>query len=351
MAKLLSEDDILDLKVKKFLDLKKNKMNMIKFDEPSDLKVSVMVAVCEVNIQFHLKNISQNLYNDVYRNIIDKENVDFNILGVICNDVYIKTSLNQKEKKRKKINESEFLNPKKKKKTFDNQVTVIVKSPKSGKIVNIKLFSNSKLQITGLQREQDGIDSIEYLLDYLKKYDNALIGDIQNLEISNYKIVNINNSFNLFFKIDRKKLYNILIQNTNLYISHERQRSAGILIYYKYNCNNKCKDGLCHCVSDLKCKGKGDNGTCKNVTIMIYESGKGNIMGVNSMIQAIEAYEFIKNIICNNQRELIKLCVEDIEITKEDIQKEQTKTITKVKSKSKVKPKKKKTLVEEEIES
>ena len=47
-------------------------------------------------------------------------------------------------------------------------------------------------------------------------------------------------------------------------------------------------------MSDLKCQGKGTNGTCKNVTVIIYESGKGNVTGANSMIQAIEAYDILK---------------------------------------------------------
>ena len=57
------------------------------------------------------------------------------------------------------------------------------------------------------------------------------------------------------------------------------------------------------------------------------------------MIQAIEAYEYIKNIIVKYRKDIIKLCVDDIPISDKEIQ-----AISKV-----VKKKKKKVLVEEEI--
>lgn len=342
------ENDIINLKVKKFLDLKNNNMDKIIFQEPTNLKTSVMVACCGIktlvddtysDVKIYLKNLKTILYEIIYENIINEKDLNFGILGIICDDVYIKTCLNEKEKKIKKFNKSEYLTPKKKKVPFDNQATIFVKSPNSGKIINIKLFKNGRVQMTGLKVESDGIDAIQFLIDYIKQFDNIISGNVNSIQIENYRIVNINNTFNLFFKIDRKKLYEILIKNTNLYISHDRQRSPGILIYYKFNCNNKHKDGKCYCMSDLKCQGKGTNGTCKNVTVIIYESGKGNVTGANSMIQAIEAYEYIKNIIVKHRKDIIKLCVDDIPISDKEIQ-----AISKV-----VKKKKKKVLVEEEI--
>jgi TATA-box binding protein (TBP) (component of TFIID and TFIIIB) len=291
-----------------------------------------------IDIKIHLKNLKNTLYEIIYKNIIDEEDPNFGILGIICEDAYIKTCLNEKEKKIKKFNKSEYLTPKKKKVPFDNQATIFVRSPNSGKVINIKLFKNGRVQMTGLKNENDGIEAIQFLVDYLKQFDNILIADLDNIQIANYRIVNINNTFNLFMKIDRKNLYDILIQNTNLYISHDRQRSPGILIYYKFNCNNKLKDGLCHCIDDLKCKGKGCNGTCKNVTIIIYESGKGTVTGANSMVQAIEAYEFIKNIILQNRTNIVKLCVDDIQISEKELN-----------ALSIIKKKKKKVLVPEEI--
>ena len=333
-----SEEDIIQFKLKKFVDFKENKLDKIRFEEPSDLVTTVIVAVAHVNIQFHLRNIANYLYSLVYRNIIEKEDLDFRILGVIYDDIYIKTCLNQKEKKKKKINESEFLKPKKEKKNFFNQATIYVQSD-SGKVVNIKIFQNGKTQMTGLKSENDGREALDFLIYFLSKRDKMLVGDLSNLEYLKYKIVNINNSFNLYFKVDRKKLYEILIENTDLHISHDRQRCAGMLIYYNYNTNNTKKDGVCRCMKELNCQGKGDNGTCKLCTISIFESGKGLVTGVNQMAQAFEAYNFIKNIINKQNKEIIKICIEDMEVTKEEMKQ------------IKLKPKKKKTkkLLQEEI--
>ena len=193
--------------------------------------------------------------------------------------------------------------------------------------------------MTGLKSENDGREALDFLIYFLSKRDKMLVGDLSNLEYLKYKIVNINNSFNLYFKVDRKKLYEILIENTDLHISHDRQRCAGMLIYYNYNTNNTKKDGVCRCMKELNCQGKGDNGTCKLCTISIFESGKGLVTGVNQMAQAFEAYNFIKNIINKHNKEIIKICIEDMEVTKEEMKQ------------IKLKPKKKKTkkLLQEEI--
>lgn len=314
----MDENDLLKLRVRKFIELKEYNIDKIKFDEPSDLETSTMTATCNVSIQFHLKNIARFLFENVYKNIINKEDLDYRINGIIYDDIYIKTCLNQKEKRKKKINESEFLIPKKKKRSFFNQATIYVKTT-LGKVINIKLFTNGNTQMTGLKTEKDGLDALQFLINYLKNYDKLLVGDLSNIVYNRYKIVNINNTFNLYFKIDRKKFYEILIDKTNLYISHDRQRCAGILIYYNYNCNNTKKDGICRCMKELNCKGKGLNGTCKLCTINIFESGKGLVTGVNSMVQAYEAYNFIKNIINENNKNIIKICIDDIKIENSDL--------------------------------
>ena len=334
----MDNEELLKLRVRKFIELKENNLDKLKFNDPSDLVTSTMTATCNVSIQFHLKNIAQFLYEKVYKNIIEKEDLDYRIQGIIYDDLYIKTCLNQKEKRKKKINESEFLIPKKKKRNFFNQATIYVKTD-NGKVINIKIFSNGNTQMTGLKNESDGMNALEFLIDYLKDYDKMLIGDLSNIVFNKYKIVNINNTFDLYFKVDRKKLYEIMIEKTNLYISHDRQRCAGILIYYNYNCNNSKKDGICKCMKELNCKGKGINGTCKLCTINIFESGKGLVTGVNSMVQAYEAYNFIKNIIKEHNKDIIKICIDDIKIEENEIKKLTKKKVIR----------KKKLLVEEEI--
>ena len=54
--------------------------------------------------------------------------------------------------------------------------------------------------MTGLKVESDGIDAIQFLIDYLKQFDNIISGNINSIQIQNYRIVNINNTFNLFSK-------------------------------------------------------------------------------------------------------------------------------------------------------
>ena len=54
---------------------------------------------------------------------------------------------------------------KKKKKIFYNQATLHVIH--EGKIMNVKLFNNGRIQITGLKKENQGDDLVNGLIDYL----------------------------------------------------------------------------------------------------------------------------------------------------------------------------------------
>ena len=57
---------------------------------------------------------------------------------------------------------------KKNNRPFFNQATLLVKLNPLKKI-NVKIFSNGKIQMTGVKRKEDGMEALEYILNKIKK--------------------------------------------------------------------------------------------------------------------------------------------------------------------------------------
>lgn len=178
---------------------------------------------------------------------------------------------------------------KKKKKIFYNQSTIHVIH--DGKIMNVKLFNNGRIQITGLKNETQAGKLVKKLLDYFKDFE--VIGDYA--ELIDNKIVLINSDFDLGYQIDREKLHNAIVEN-DMYSSYEPCIYPGVNIKYFINVNNSC--GICEC--EKICNGKGTgcgDGECKKVTIAVFKSGKVIITGGRNKEQINETFRFITNFI------------------------------------------------------
>ena len=187
---------------------------------------------------------------------------------------------------------------KKKKKIFYNQATIHVIH--DDKIMNVKLFNNGRIQITGLKNENQAIKLINKLIQYFKDFE--VISDYT--ELIEDKVVLINSDFDLGFEINREKLNYEIIKN-DIYSSYEPCIYPGVNIKYFINNNNTC--GICEC--ETICNGKGNgcgDGNCKKVTIAVFKSGKVIITGGQNQEQITESYRFITNFI-ENKKDYLKL--------------------------------------------
>ena len=185
-----------------------------------------------------------------------------------------------------------------KKKIFYNQATIHVFH--DNKIMNVKLFNNGHIQITGLKKTDQGKQLIHELIDYLQDF------EIFEKEVSilDEKLVLINSDFDLGFEINREKLHAEIIEN-DIYSSYEPCIYPGVNIKYFINTNNTC--GICEC--ENLCNGKGNgcgDGYCKKVTIAVFKSGKVIITGGQNKEQIIESYRFITNFI-ENKKDILKM--------------------------------------------
>jgi TATA-box binding protein (TBP) (component of TFIID and TFIIIB) len=162
------------------------------------------------------------------------------------------------------------------------------------KTVNIKLFINGSIQMTGCKHLDNIKNSLEILFDKLKICKAVLnkdkqfvlkpfVVDTTNLDIrkvTNFKIVMINTNFNILFQINRERLHQLL-KEINFDVTFDPIIHACVNI--KYLIPN----------------------TTKTVSIFVFESGSITIAGSNSCQQVLETYNFINKFILTNYAKLL----------------------------------------------
>ena len=176
----------------------------------------------------------------------------------------------------------------KEKKTFFNQATIHVYH---NKLVNVKLFNNGKLQITGLKYVEQPRELVEELIEYFTDFDMFDITENEDIEINDIRLVLINSDFSLPIEINREILHREII-DWGMYSSFEPCIYPGVNIKYYINTNNY--DGICCCNSQCNGKGRADgDGDCKKVTIAVFKSGEVIITGAQNKKQLQTAHTFI----------------------------------------------------------
>jgi TATA-box binding protein (TBP) (component of TFIID and TFIIIB) len=269
--------------------------------EITPIRVSTITVLCKLGIDINLDVFFQNFtpyYNEEgkYR-IVSMEYMDNTPKGIP----------KQKKKKQSYAN----TNLVKKRTSFYNQITIIMDYIKS---INLKLFRNGSIHITGIIDEEQGKKAVEFLGNEIRaiyaKDKTITNGDINLLGIYAWDIVLINSDFACNFKIRREKLYEIIDSKYNLVVNYESDSYPGVKTsFYWSEKDNGTKDsitglydgiksGICKCKIGSTCKGKG-RGTldpedcCRKITISIFQSGKIIITGARAIKQVDECYKFI----------------------------------------------------------
>jgi TATA-box binding protein (TBP) (component of TFIID and TFIIIB) len=258
---------------------------------PFDVEISTTTITCHLDIIFNVENIGL-YFNDFDDVIIGKRYGN----RIINNLINIKKLKSDKKKKNNK------------KKNFYNQVSLIFRSAtlmglnpdllsikEKFKTVNIKLFINGSIQMTGCKHLNNIKNSLEILFNKLKickailnddmKFDlKPFVNDISNLNINNvknFKIVMINTNFNILFQINRERLHQLL-------------KTMG---------NDVTFDPIIHACVNIKYV--IPNLPNKTISIFVFESGSITIAGSNSCQQVLDTYNFINKLILNNYNLLL----------------------------------------------
>tara|TARA_B100001094_G_C18193580_1_gene808998 strand:- start:3572 stop:4318 length:747 start_codon:yes stop_codon:yes gene_type:complete len=243
------------------------------------LRISTITAILKLSQRVDLKKVYDGIP------ILDGY-IPFIEYGV--ENGYKGFSIKLTKKKRKK----------KSKKTFYNQVTIHIIH--DGKIMNVKMFNNGRIQITGLKNEKQPIDLVGKFLLYLK--DLNIVEE--EAEIIDNDIVLINSDFDMGYEISRDILHRDIIE-ADIYSSYEPCIYPGVNIKFFINEYNY-EQGICSCYK--MCNGKGNgcgDGNCKKVTIAVFKSGKIIITGGRNREQIEKSYNFIKKFIDSNKERYV----------------------------------------------
>ena len=239
----------------------------------SDIRISTITKVGKLSIDFDLKDL------------FDKLQIDEDIKYVEYGDTHVK-GITKKKKKPKSTTT-------KRKNYFYNQLSMLVFSDK---LVNVKLFNNGSIQMTGIKNDRMSYEVVDILI---QKFTDIYNTDIKILDIDT---VLINSDFDYGYCINNYNLHELL-ESANYYSSYEPCSYPGVNIKYYHNLKDKDNQGICQCAHDCIGKGKGDD--CKRITIAVFKSGKIIITGGKSIEQIYIARDFIKNFIYKNKEDVL----------------------------------------------
>jgi len=233
---------------------------------PEEVKISTITMVCRLPTKFNCSNIA-TYFPLEYDGII-------NIIHGKFGDIKTNRSLIKKKARK---------NNKKKKKNFFNQTTLIIHVKTKIKPINVKLFTDGAIQMTGCACVDDIFEILTKVFMELKRkildddgnFVNFVgkVSAIKMNKLSNLKISMINSNFRMPVCIDRQKLYNLLLSE-DYYCIYDPVKHACVNI--KYNCSDH------------------------QISIFVFEKGAIIITGALHCGQIAEAYVFINKYILEN---------------------------------------------------
>jgi len=295
-----------DLQILKFLKMVDENNNVDKISKPTPLHVSTRSAKCKLT-----EKIDMDKAVIILKDIIENHQSE-TIVGL----EYKNISVGEVKRKKKKQGENG-----EKKQKFYNQATIIIKPKPGGKNINVKFFLNGSTSMTGCQGENDGIMVMLNFIKEMKKYPEVFNDEKhrQSLDVVDYKVTMINADYSVGFKIDRAKLYQLLVENYKVYVFYNPSIYQGVKISYMWNDNNLFKDGVCQCQNKCRLeKNVRKKNSCKIVTISIFQSGNIIITGSSNIEQTMEAYEFINKILYDNYSLVVRFSILDCNSDSED---------------------------------
>lgn len=266
----------------------------------SPLRISTMVTTCHVGCGIRLGRLFDNLklwaipFGYPGEGFLKME-YETKVVGSSTRDVLTKRKVTEK--------------------TFFNQATLVVRKTFPGrgwKEVNIKMFANGGIQMTGVPTAEFSQEVIQFVMDQISAKDPEIFIDIKTQQVqqpalTKFRIQLINSDYSINRQIYQDKLHKVLSNVYNLFSSHESTIYQGVNTKYYYNKKgNPLRPGICECKAQCNGQGLGDGeGQCKRITISPFSSGKIIITGAREMDQINEAYEFFNEILATHDKEIL----------------------------------------------
>lgn len=249
------------------------------------------IKITTITILVNLKNIVFNI-----KNIADYIKLSKNFIQVIKYGNSIDSYRSIIKTKTKKKNN-------RKRQNFYSQTTLIIENKKNNIKLNLKLFGNGKIQITGAKNISSVfwcIYKIFKLINYAEKENDIKLFENTNSEalglitskhsltirnIDTFKIVMINCVYEFDFKINRNILFENLL-NDGFDVLYDSSRHAGINLKHY----------------DLDNKNEINNSKYKNryVSMLIFEKGKILFSGAINYKDIMACYKFLNLYLINS---------------------------------------------------
>ena len=256
---------------KEYIDIEKYEINNI----PPNINISTMCISCKINKIINIENIKTKL-----------ELNDNNVLRIDCDENNTKTLLKIKQSKSKKVIQHKV------KKTFFNQITIVIRIDdlpytdiNKVKKINLKLFKNGSIQMSGCKSIYNVNMALNNLLSCLNTSDNLYLENTPDeISVISFKIDMINSNYKTNIEINRDEFHKLLL-NKKIKSSYESCIRACVIV--KYNPS----------IDDIY---------SKEISIFIFEKGNIIITGAKSKEDLISSYNYINNIIMSNKEYIYK---------------------------------------------
>lgn len=190
-----------------------------------------------------------------------------------------------------------FTNRKITSKSFFNQSTLVLrrKTTDGWKEVNVKLFANGGIQMTGVTSEPFAYEAIQWLLQLIKTLPVPPFQNAPAIQRFSVQLINTDYALNKF--INQDALHKLLINEYNLFSMLEKTIYQGVNTKFFYNTRNPGV-GICQCKSFCKGQGTGEGeGECKRITMSIFRTGRIIITGARQLGQIEAAYDFLNQVL------------------------------------------------------
>lgn len=271
----------------------------------SEYKVSTISLKANFGVPLNLKEIANIFIEEI------EKNEDFYIRGIHYADK-IAGDIKRKKKIQDKIaNVKLDKNDVRKKRypyDFGNQITTVISSKYYAQKLNVKIFSNGAMTITGCKNPDEAKNMLNELIDLFKQYSVIFYydEDIENIQLKGFNITMINGTYDIGFKINMLSLLKVIHDNYGLCVTFEPKNYAGLKISYFWNENllSENQIGICQC-NETKCvvdtkKSVKKRNKCSIITVCVFKSGKCNITGANDFNKIKDAYLFINKLFNDN---------------------------------------------------
>lgn len=174
------------------------------------------------------------------------------------------------------------------------------------KEVNIKLFGNGSVQMTGINSEEFARETLEWLIAECAKLSETPF--MKPPVVNKMNIQMINSDFSIGVPIHSEAIHAILRDRYSLFSIFEKTLYQGVDTKYFYNTarDPAADPGVCDCPTHCSGQGTGHGaGECKRITISIFQTGNIIITGARNMDQINEAYEFINRVFDMHEVEFV----------------------------------------------